>query len=276
MLEGNRDEVLRVLENSLTGDDAAWLRAQAALMDQERYDLLNHLMNGEDSKFAALAAQIVRREDDFTRQLNEPPDYKFWKQPSWEGKWRKMQPFRLWLATGLLLFFLSLIGVSLNTKNQIQQESLVASIKFTQTAAAAFNQTIAIYAAGKLEILETEQPTTRLVTFGEMNNATPMAATPAVGASFTAIHFRFFCSLALCATPPEAEIRLLMSDGTEIGYQDSASPYFIGEPPIQRIAQGRSTDFWYVFEVPNGIMPDAVLVLTEDGEIPQFINWTSQ
>lgn len=273
MLEGNRDEVLRLLEGDSETDDALWLRAHAAISEEERYNLLQQLSNERVGPLSALAAEIVGREDEFANQLHEPPDYKFWKQPTWEGKLRKLRPFSMWLTGGLFLLFLSLIGISLNTKYQSQQDATVASIKSTQTAAAVFNQTVAVYAAGQLRILQIEHPTNRPVTFGEIENETPVIASPAAGASFTAIHFKFSCSLALCINPPEAEIRLLMMDGKEIGYSDSTRPFLIGQPPSQRIAQSQSTDFWYVFEVPNGSTPDAVLVFTGDNATPQFINW---
>lgn len=273
MLEGNRDEVLRLLENSAKGHESTWLRAQAALKDEERYELLQNLISGEDPKFAALAAQTVRREDDFTRQLDEPPDYKFWKQPTWEGKLNKMRPFAMWLAGGLLLLIFATLGISVNTKYQVQQESTIASIKATQTAVAFYNQTVAVYPAGRLQIIEIEYPTSRQITFGEKENDVYIVATPAQGATFAAIHFRFECQLALCTNPPESELQVLLVDGHQVGYQSAARPFLVEQPNMTRIAQGQSTDFWFVFEIPKGATPDAILVYSGESDIPQFINW---
>lgn len=273
MLEGSRDEVLRLLEQSPATNEVLWLRAHASTTQESREQLLQDVSGKHDDIFNPLAEQILDREADFARQLAEPPDYKFWKQPTWDGKLRKMKPFRLWLAGGILLLLFTLIGISYNTKSQTQEAETIASIKATQTAVAFSNQIIATYGAGRLQVLQIDYPTNRPVTFGETNNDAFVPVVPASGASFAAVKLQFFCMVALCANPPEAELQLLMTDGHVINYEGGARPFLIDQAPMQRIAQGETTESWFVFEVPNNIQPDAILVVTGDSETPQRIKW---
>jgi hypothetical protein len=275
MLEGNRDEVLRLLQDSADKDEVLWLRAQAVVSVDERNRALDDLVDKKDQRISALARQILKREDEFARQLNQPPDYKFWKQSTWAGRLNKMRLFGMWLFGGALMLVFAILGASLNTKVQIQQNTTVASIKSTQTAVALYNQTVANYTAGTLQIIQTQYPTAELVTFGEINNNDYVVATPAAGAKFVAINLQFVCSLALCANPPEAELQLLMMDGHIVSYENSARPFLMGKPPMSRIAQGQTTQAWFVFEVPQNSVPDAILVITGDSETPQIINWTN-
>lgn len=275
LLEGNRAEVLRLLQDLPDTDEIIWLKAQAVPSEVERNQALVRLTEKHDPKISVLSGQILERENQFAKDLSEPPDYKFWKQPTWNDRLSKMQQYRIWLLGGLLLIVLTGVGISLNLQAQTQQDQTIATIKATQTAAAFYSQTVSTYPAGTLRILQIEYPTSRSVTFGEMNDNDFLLATPAAGARFAAVNFQFVCSLALCTNPPEADLNLLMADGHVVSYGTGSRPFLIGQPPMSRIAQGQSTDGWFVFEIPQNSTPDAVLVITGDNEKPQIINWTN-
>ncbi|HEX2994013.1 MAG TPA: hypothetical protein VHP14_04285, partial [Anaerolineales bacterium] len=158
MLEGNRDEVLRLLQGAPSRDEVVWLRAQALVSEDERNEILDDLIEKQDGRISTLASKILEREKDYAQKLNEPPDYQFWKQPTWKGRLNKMRSYGIWLFGGFLLFILTVLGISLNVKVQTEQADTIATIKTTQTAAAFYNQTIATYPAGTLQIIQIEYP----------------------------------------------------------------------------------------------------------------------
>jgi hypothetical protein len=275
MLEGNRDEVLRLLQGSSETEETLWLRAHAVISDEERAHLLERVADRHGTEASALAGQILEREGQFTEQLNQPPDYQFWKQPTWKERRSKMRLYGLWLLGGLVMITFAILGVVLNVRAQARQELTILQIKSTQTAAAVYNQTAIAYPAGTLQLVQIEYPTTRPVTFGETEGDKLVAASPAEGAQFAAVQLEFVCLLALCDNPPEADLSLSMQDGQIVSYAGSNRPFLIGQPPLARIAQGQAIRAWFVFEVPRNSVPDGILVATGDSETPQFINWVN-
>lgn len=274
MLDGDRDEVVRLLADlSSTIDEVMWLRSQAVVSDDERRQLLAQLLSSVNSEYSELASKIIQRENDFERQLSEPPDYKFWTQPTWKERLQKIQMFRFWIIGGIGFFVFSIAGLILNANAQIKQDLTIETIKATQTAVSFQNQTIASYSVGTLQIIEIDYPTLKDITFGDTAGDNYVVASPAAGSQFAAVKLQFTCSIALCANPPEAELNLLLIDGNTVSYEGGDLPFVIGQPPMSRIAQGQSTTGWLVFEIPKGAAPSAILVVTGEDEIPQRIKW---
>ena len=273
MLEGDRDEVIQLLAVSPETDEAIWLRAQAVVSDDERRQLLTQLIASGDSEYSELARKIVQRENDFDLQLNEPPDYKIWAQPTWRDRLQKIRAFRIWIIGGLSLFALTIFGLVLNANSQVKRDLTIESIKATQTAISFQNQTISSYPAGTLQIIEIDFPTSKNITFGETSRDNYVVAAPAAGSQFAAVKVQFTCGMALCTNPPEAGLSLLLKDGNIVSYEGENRPFVIGQPPMSRVAQGQSTFGWLVFEIPKNSVPDAILVVTGDAEMPQRIKW---
>lgn len=274
MLEGDRDAVLGHLSHESSPDlEVLWLRAHAQEKDEDRLELLRELRDSDSSIYQRLASEILEREEDFERQLNEPPDYQFWKQPTWEARMQKLRQYRVWLFGALLL--LGMIGfavaLTISQQNQAQQASII--IQATHAAVAYTNQRVAEYPAGSLEIIRVEAPTLRPVTFGETVDNQFVVATPAAGARFVAAQVRFTCKLSLCNEPPEALVILQLVNGQKVSYESSPQPFFTDSPDLPRISTGRIAEFWLVFEVPNTSAPDALLIYFSEQEQPQLVDW---
>jgi len=274
LLEGDRDGVLHLLRDEPETPEVIWLRANSVLSNEERLNLLNQLTEGE-SIYSRLAREYLEREKKLEQQLQEPPDYQFWKQPTWAKRLEKMRAYRIWGFGAVMLIIMIVFGSLLNrsVQDQYQQEYLI--VQATQTAAAVYGQTIAKYASGTLSALKTEDPTTQRVTFGQTQDDQFILATPAAGARFVAVQLNFFCDIALCASPPEATINLLLANGQIVSYNSSSKPFLIEQPidSLPRISQGQFAPIWFVFEVPKTSSPLALQIISEEQEVPQYISW---
>jgi hypothetical protein len=280
LLEGDRDGVLELLRNEPETPDAVWLRAHSVLSDDERIQLLSQLANG-DSPYSSLARQFLEREKKFEKELSEPPDYQFWKQPTWGKKIEKMKSYRLWVVGGVLLLVLGIVGSVANSKYDAKFDTQVATAQAEQTARAALaGKSFAQYAEGIVSIIDIEDPVdtiNRPVTFGEQLDENFKPAEPAKGARFVAVLISFQCTMAICSSPPEAELGLRLADGTStplVNY--SSHPFFIDEPPSSekdRLSNGRSTKIWFVFEVPRITSPQSLIVLSPNVEKPLIVVW---
>jgi len=277
MLEGDRDAVLRHLQDDSSYDhEIIWLRAHAAANDEERLNLLRALSQRNPSVYQELAYQIIEREDRFEAQLNEPPDYKFWKLPTWQERKQRLKQYSTWVAGGLLLIVMIVFAIATTINQERQKEQVVLEQRqvmlMTQTAVAYTTQKVANYPEGSLIIRSLDFPTNRPVTFGEQDNSQYLPATPAVGSRFGAVQVRFTCQKAICASPPEAQVSLLLAGGQEVRYSSSA-PFLIDQQPVERISNRESVDIWLVFEVPTGASPDALLVYASGQEAPLYVDW---
>jgi len=280
LLEGDRDGALEFLRNESETPDAVWLRANSVLSDDERIQLLSQLANA-DSPYSRLAREFLEREKKFEKELSEPPDYQFWKQPTWEKKIEKMKSYRLWVVGGILLLVLGIIGSVVNSKYDAQFNAEVATVQAEQTAQAALaGKSSAKYTEGIVSIIDTQDPVdtvNRPVTFGEQLDEKLRPAEPAKGARFVAVLISFQCTMAICSSPPEAELGLRLADGTStplVNY--SSHPFFIDEPPSpekDRLSNGRSTKIWFVFEVPRITSPISLIVIAPNVEKPLFVAW---
>ena len=250
------------------------MRAHAVNSDDERKYLFDQLNSGGTSPYSKQASAVLNREHSFEEQLNQPPDYKIWQQPTWAKRWEKLRQYRLWVISAGVMLLLVILGVGVNLQLTQQDQQKIITIQITQTAVAFLNQNVAEYPSGSLRILQIEYPTNRPVTFGQASGNTPIIATPAAGSRFAAIQMQFTCKNSLCANPPEANLTLLLKNGQSVSYDPSALPNLIGEIPMERIATGKTTQGWFVFEIPQNSSPEALLVFYGDDTIPpQRISW---
>lgn len=300
LLEGDRDETLRLLKNMAEDAEVLWLRAHAAKTDQERLGLLSSVVSRyPDSIFANLASSILEREAQYKTELAQPPEYQFWKQPTWQGRLDALRHNKVQLIAILSILFFSflliLLWIGRNTQLAAQQATQAAWLTQTAvvtqsmtpppptlTTAPTLTPTITAlppskrpvpvsYPAGQLSLLRVEFPTNRPVTFAAYN--IEGAATPAVGAIFVAVQLEFRCSIPLCEEPPQAQIALRLDDGQIVRYASGNRPVLKEQPTIERVSAGQSVTGWFVFEVPAKRNPSTILVITGDEDPVLELLW---
>ncbi len=291
LLEGNRDEVLRLLAEESPTAEVLWLRANAVEDEQERLQLLRQVANGTDKKLARLAEAIVQREDMYAQQLTEPAPYQFWKRPGWLARLRAVRRRPLGYVALLLVILATIIGLSVWAGMEKQQRLAAQLFSQEQTLTATFYvsptavaptltpsvtplpprwQTSVSYAAGTLKLIRVEFPTRRPVSYSGYSGA---LATPAVGAQFAAVELEFVCRMALCSQPPQAVLSLRLDDGQVISYEGGSQPLLAEQPYMQRVSSGETVSGWFVFEVPARNSPEAVLIWTGQEEPILEIPW---
>jgi len=293
LLEGNRDEVLRLLKDQPSTPEVLWLRAHAFVDDAERLQLLQNVAHSGQRPYASLAQAILGREDDFETRLAEPAPYQFWKREGFQNRMAKVRedPVKYILpGVFVLLAIIALIvwGITAGIKHKNEQALVLAQTQ-TATALSAItpilptptpslpplpqSKRISVsYESGLLTLYRIEYPTTRPVTYSSYS--LDNLAVPATGSEFVAVEFQFTCQLAVCATPPEAEVALELNDGQVIAYQSGSRPMLVEQPAMPRVASGALVTGWFVFEVPKNSDPQTIIIYTRDENNPELeIPW---
>jgi len=292
LMEGNRDEVLRLLNGCEPSAAVLWLQAHSVEDEKQCRSLLQRVFNTDDPVYSPLAREIIERERYYEEQLSQPPDYQFWKQPTWKARFQRLKEQKVWLlGLSVVTVFTILLVVGLAYRaNQasIIQATQAAQVTGTVIAAEAvptlaplstpsvtplpINQRIKInYHAGDFSLIRIEYPTHRPVTMVNGSGQNELA-TPAVGAIFAAVEFEFTCRLAICDAPPQARVDLRLADGNVVSYQNSSPPVLVEAPEVARIAENQMTSGWLVFEVPAKAVPDALLIVTGDqSDAPEYV-----
>jgi len=265
LMEGDRDEVLRLIENEPVTPESLWLRAQSVLDEKQRLSLVSQLAAENDSLFAPLAAQIYQREKAFEERLSATPDYQFWKQPGWNEKISSLKKQKAWIwaiisvFTILALILLTLLinpdGTSSNLSSSIA--SPVPMYTPSVTALPVNLRERIQYPAGDFSIVRIELPTTRPVSYSNSSNLD--VAVPAIGAHLLAIQYEFLCRAAICNQPPEAQISLKLTNGSVISYVSYNQPVLTEYSSSARVAQNQTASGWLVFEIPIEAHPAALL-----------------
>lgn len=268
LIDGDRDKVLEYLESAPNTVETRWLRAQSVLDEKQRLALLKEIAEEGHSEFSALAEKIFLRETDYQQKLDSPPDYQFWKKPSWKEKIRGFFKQKAWslglLATVLIsgLLIVSLVLQSKSSQNNLSQEELVVQptpLVTPSITALPFDKRPRInYAAGDFSVMRIENPTHRLVVAGNSDELTTPAI-PAVGAEYMAIQYEFLCRKALCESPPEVPISLKLSDGNIVSYFSTDQPILAEFPAKARISKDQVYVGWLVFEIPNRAIPASLI-----------------
>lgn len=300
LFEGDREEVLRLLKNCPENAEVLWLRAHAARKDDERVELLEQVTSFHDDTFAPIAVNILQREHNFSAELAKPPDYQFWKKPTWTQRldWISRNKSRVIpTMVFIVLMIFSFIVWGITAKTQDSQRSALAMVQ-TQTAVVILSATpepptsttaptlapsvtvlppnsqpLITYAAGQLSIVRYENRTKRPVTYEGVENGEQ--ATPPSGADFYAVQLRFTCELGMCLESPEAQVDLRLKNGQTIVYSQGPRPVLMEPTPNPRIPSKTSIDLWYVFEVPSDSFPSVLLITTGSGDnvLVQELPW---
>ena len=293
LLEGDRDGVITILGGRQDTVDALWLRAHASPDDTERSTLLHQVFAHQDSTYAPLAADILRRETDFTRQLETPPGWQFWKRPGWQPFTRFVSRYRILVIILLIvLCAASIAGLTWLASQKKQNAALAVSLAETQQASALSldylestatapsptntlqptpsftkipqaNRTSATYTAGRVSLAIIESPTSRPVIIASYGS--DAYATPAAGAIFAAFQLEFTCGSSICTQPPEANVSLRLDNGNIIPYDPYTSPTLAGQSIVSRASLATPVDIWLVFEFSSQNTPVALILEPLDG-----------
>ena len=292
LLEGDRDGVITILGERQDMVETIWLRAHSSPDDTERNFLLHQVSAHQDSVYAPLAADILQREQNYTRQIETPPGWQFWKRPRWQPFTRFVSRYRIVVIILLVALCAgSIFGLTWCTGQQKQTTALSAYLTETQQASALpasyiestavapsptstlqptpsftpipqANRSSATYPAGRVSLAFIEYPTNRLVTFQSYDSEA--YATPVAGAVFAAFQLEFTCGLAMCNQPPEAIVSLRLNNNEIIDYQQNTPPLLANEPIIDR-ASADPVNIWFVFEFSSQNTPVALVLEPCDG-----------
>lgn len=280
LLEGNRDEVLRLLKDQVETAEVLWLQAHSTPTAEERLRLFGRVARFQDETYSPLAEKMLAREQDFDEQLSVPPPYQFWKKPAWKARFGKFG-LEAVLAAVLLIVLVG-VGIFMTASRRSSSQALLAAAaQQTQTSQALPTPTLVStvkpsiptapaipleqrpsvqYPAGRLSVVRIENPTFRDVSFGY--SSADSLATPAVGSSFAAVQVEFTCFLALCENPPEVQLLLVLDNGNIVSYPSGGQPVLVEQPALPRVAENQAVTGWYVFEVPSASRPTRLLVKT--------------
>lgn len=113
------------------------------------------------------------------------------------------------------------------------------------------------YEGGILQVTAVEDDSQRIL------GASGQVLTPVPGARFVAVEVAFECRLAICQSPPEAELALGLGDQSEIAPRTDVRVQ--NESELSAVALGVTTRGWLVFEAPTIVPIDGLLVFASDG-----------
>jgi hypothetical protein len=285
LLEGDREEVLRLLSNKQPSNQVMWLRAHAAKDDEQRLALLRQISAGGHPVYGQLARNILDRERQFESDLSKPAEYKFWTRHPWQGRLKFLIKNKFWFLGGFIGLVVLIIGINIALYLMAQSQAATVTVATTKTASAqltvqatprptpsvtplsASARGSVNYTVGKLSLVRIEFPTNRLITFSNYGDDR-VVATPAAGARFAAVQVEFTCLKPICDNPPEAELGVLFSDGSSKDYRSGVRPVLIEQPVMARISNNQSVQGWFVFEIPSKVTPTALRVITGDDSSP--------
>ena len=281
LLEGDREEVLRLLNNKQSSIQVMWLKAHSVKEDEQRLALLRQISVSGHPVYGQLARNILDRERQFEGDLTKPAEYKFWTRQPWQGRLMFLLKNKFWFIGGFVALIVLLIGINIILSFVGQSQAATITLSATETASAQLavqatpRPTPSItplpvsargsvnYGVGNLSLVRIEFPTSRLITFSNFGGD-PIVASPAQGSQFMTIQVEFTCLQAICENPPEAELGILFSDGSYKDYRSDSRPTVIGQPSMARISNNQSIQGWFVFEVPSKVTPVALRVITGD------------
>lgn len=271
LFNGARTETRRLLDEYRSeADDAKptpmilWLDAQAQDTRDARIERLHDLLEetGENSRYARYARAYI---EDERKYSNKP-------LPGSRGSnGLSILGVSLWKAALFTLIGGALAFVLVSAFNPGAGQSGVtpefataiatpgspdvnASPPPDQSTPVAPELFQAQYNRGILQITAVEINSTRAADTQEQ-----VLLTPITGARFYALKLIFECRQGICANPPEARLALELDDGTNIPAMDDVG--IMGENLFQRVAEGRSTNGWVVFEIPLDSTPSRLVIV---------------
>lgn len=263
LFKGERAETLRFLQEyvaefgfSLDSDPDAplvmWLDAQSQTERDERIRRLRILVTSvpAGNYYGQLAQNYLYDEERLSRPADAP---------------RRLSGGRIAvLAVAGVVLALAAVGLLSNqTPPPTALQNATASPAPTALNLPDLSQALvadsftAHYPRGVLQVTALEEDSKRVIDTREQTLATPVP-----GARFFALSLVFECRGGICDQPPEALLSLQVDNDDLIPVRDNAS--IAGQPTLQPIALGRTTNGWVVFEVPLISSVKALVVSPSD------------
>lgn len=260
LFRGERAETMRMLDE-LERDDpktiqsyhsmVLWLRAHAQTDNAMRLQYLHELLahTPREDYYNRLTREYLAEEDFYNEKL----------QPSsWFGTRQLLVVIAVVLVIGVLM-----AGV-LNTGDVVTAVALNASPTPVPTVvnpadlpdksrAIVADSFTARYIEGILQLLAIEDRSERVVYIED-----GLLAEPVAGARFYAINMIFECRQGICNTPPQAELEILLNNGSSLPQRTDLS--IAGQASFEPIALGRATSSWVVFELPTLNQPTNLII----------------
>lgn len=255
LFKGERAETLRLLQeyredNGDTGEPVVmWLEAQAQTDRDARNQRLQALAGRYDSIYGQLAQDTLRVEAEYLQKIEAAR-----RARSFDPATRRL----IGLVGVVIIGVLILVGVGVG---QTPVETVMPTVTIAPTPLAlpdrsrvlAADSFTARYPRGILQVTAIEDESARVARRDDVTLVTPVP-----GARFYALKIVFECRGGVCNQPPEARLRLELSNGEYIDARNDAR--IVNEPVLEAIALGRTTTGWVIFEIPTVTSADALLV----------------
>lgn len=260
LFKGERAETIRLIEELEREQPATihdhrsmvmWLLANAQTDNQLRLQAMHELIahTPPDDYYHQLTRQYLAEEDTYNRKL----------QPSRGLATRQL----IGIIAVVLVVGILAVGV-LNTGDVPTSIALDASPTPIPTVvnpedlpdksrAIVADSFSARYIQGILQVLAIEDRSERVIYIED-----GLLAEPVAGARFYALQVIFECRLGICNTPPQADLEILLNNGTSLPLRSDLT--IAGQPPFEPIALGRSTSSWLVFELPTLNQPTNLII----------------
>jgi hypothetical protein len=271
LFNGARSETRRLLDEYRTEEADAkptpmmmWLDAQAQDTRDERIERLHVLLEekGENSRYARYAKEYI----DDERKYGDKPLLGLRRGRGFEIVSVPVGKVAFFIVLGAMVGFVlfSALNPGGVTLDLPVSTAVVTNINGTQVATPTFPPVVvtqvepplyqAEYAQGILQISEIEPVSQRV-----LDSRDRTILTPFVGARFYAVKLIFRCQMETCNQPPEARLRLELSNGDEL---DALPPnvIIVGEDTFHGIARGTSTNGWVVFQIADDSTPVRLII----------------
>lgn len=265
LFKGERAETLRLLHEyrDTNGDIdepmVMWLEAQAQTDREARIQRLQALAGRYDSIYGQLAQDTLRVEADYQQKIDAVK-----RARSFDPTTRRL----VGLVSVVIIGILVLVGLGVGrTPVEIPTPTVTLAPTIMtlpdRSRVLASDSYTARYPRGILQVTAVEDESERVVSRNEQSLVTPVP-----GARFYALKIVFECRGGVCNQPPEARLRLELSNGEYIDARNDIQ--IINEPVLSAIALGRSTTGWVIFEIPTVTSADALLVTPPGGDESAF------
>ena len=275
LFNGDRAEVLRLTQayraehDPRSDNDQAmsmvlWLEAQAQSDHLTRLDGLRTLLAATptDDDYGRMAQFHLQIEEAYRLRINPP---------------RQRRRTYWVVGTMIVIIIMIIVGgvvVSGLMNDEEPRPVVVADVEFTplptpsatpfpdNSQSLDINAHTSRYPGGILQLTAYELASERVL---DDDNFAPVI--PIEGAQFIALRIIFECRQGICDNPPEADLQLQLENGDMISMREDV--VIAGEASLERIALGRTTSGWIVFEIPLISDIEGLVIVptaSEDGE----------
>jgi len=262
LFKGERAETLRLLDEyreTYGSDDpmVMWLDAQAQSDRDARIQRLQVLAGYSDSIYGQLAQDTLRVEAEYLQKIEAVR-----RARSFDPTTRRL----IGLAAALIIGVLILVSLGVG-RTPVETPTPTVTIAPTpltlpdRSRVLVADSYTARYPRGILQVAAIEDESARVVSRSEQTLVMPVP-----GARFFALKIVFECRGGVCNQPPEARLRLELSNGETIDARDDVQ--IANDTILEPIALGRTTTGWVIFEIPTVTSADALLV-TAPNENPE-------